>query len=857
MIKKNLFFNIVAMLLIIFSLAMVNGCGSGSATASSSTSSLGGGSGGSNGDAVPVGNGVCISCHTDTAANRFQSENAGKDEASKKYQPGDAVDTNTTSPTYCDSNAIAGVSTVYTISAHDSASSSSAPACESCHGNGGQHYGTGPIPDYSPGIAKCGQCHKSPGFDLTAFEAVRHANPNSSPDQYFSQGGVGTGQATISGNLEYKSDGVTAVTINENIEECSACHNPSTIAGHIADNDVPNPPTVRCSSCHDPHMPAAKTRNYVATRPGGAVDAASVVNFKPQRVNNAASGAKFGAKNLISGTWIRPRMYYQYNEGGDASKTYSGYTNQGTSAADWLRLSPERLCASCHTKGSYKYGAFSGATAITGTHNQDIFTQFYTNTSTGHVIGHTNHEAPPWEEFSLLAALGSSHRPQYPFDMGKTDGGIYDGLNPNSKNNYACNQCHHGIGSIDYQKGVQGGLSNSKPAGQVPNGWGDSSEAHILWGDSTVTCITCHDQHSDGSGTTANIRVPKYLSYNTEFLTGVPNQSDYAPSGSTTPNKRGGVYKFMDLTDIPSSTGNSIICLFCHQGRESGWTVWNKVRRTRVTAGDSETTASNFIYNSGNTSISSSFSFINAHYLGGGSLLWSRNTYEYADKSYSEGIPQHQTKNCTGCHMAAAPSNNSAGGHTWTAQVSTCQECHTGVSSFHSIVASQDYNGSGAKETVYNEIGELSIIPYTGQPGYPGHGAAVYGLGLGGTGLFGLLNEALWDAGIEYDPATYPYFFQAGQAHTSSKAYKIWTPNQMGAAFNIGFLYKTGAPTEQAMYVHNAKYTVQILIDSLGALPSQFGQNYTRNPNNADPSTNQFYRPAGDRAYTNYRTKLP
>ena len=30
----------------------------------------------------------------------------------------------------------------------------------------------------------------------------------------------------------------------------------------------------------------------------------------------------------------------------------------------------------------------------------------------------------------------------------------------------------------------------------------------------------------------------------------------------------------MDGTDIPSGAGTGIICLFCHQGRESGLTVY-------------------------------------------------------------------------------------------------------------------------------------------------------------------------------------------------------------------------------------------------------------------------------------------
>lgn len=115
-------------------------------------------------------------------------------------------------------------------------------------------------------------------------------------------------------------------------------------------------------------------------------------------------------------------------------------------------------------------------------------------------------------------------------------------------NNYQCNQCHHGLGSIDYQKDRQG-----------------TEEARVLWGDATVTCITCHDPHEDRNGTRMSIRVPVKLSYNPRFVDPVTNP-------------RGGIDKFMDGTDIPDTVGDGRICLFCHQGRESGLTVYKAIK---------------------------------------------------------------------------------------------------------------------------------------------------------------------------------------------------------------------------------------------------------------------------------------
>jgi hypothetical protein len=45
--------------------------------------------------------------------------------------------------------------------------------CESCHGGGQFHYGTGPIPYPTPDITRCAECHASP---VENFPSGRHAN---------------------------------------------------------------------------------------------------------------------------------------------------------------------------------------------------------------------------------------------------------------------------------------------------------------------------------------------------------------------------------------------------------------------------------------------------------------------------------------------------------------------------------------------------------------------------------------------------------------------------------------------------------------------------------------------------------
>lgn len=462
-----------------------------------------------------------------------------------------------------------------------------------------------------------------------------------------------------------------------------------------------------------------------------------------------------------------------------------------------MRSNTEGLCASCHTRGFYKYTALGrkadgSLVELGATHNSDIMTQYKRS-------GHADKAAPPFEEFSA-GTYGSTHQPTYPFDMSITGSGGVGSLrnkgntgfqltqtpNPNNAylvaagnttqpvliNNYQCNQCHHGLGSIDYQKDRQG-----------------TQEAQVLWGDATVTCITCHDPHQDRNGTGMSIRMPVKLSYNPRFV-------------DTDKNPRGGIDKFMDGTDIPETVGDGRICLFCHQGRESGLTVYKAIKAANPALDP---------YAQPNQLISAGgVSFINPHYLDGGAILWSKNAWEYffggTAQRYSEGNIAHQALNCMGCHMDTPKEDNTAGGHTWKAQVETCRRCHGPVEEFTQIQASADYDGDGTAGTVFQELGTINPD----------------------SGLFGQLKAALQAQGIYYNPDSYPYFFTA-----TGGQFRNWTTHTLSAAFNLAYAYKAG----NAVYAHNAKYIVQILQDSLQALGV----------------TPTGVRPLGERPATDYR----
>jgi hypothetical protein len=462
-----------------------------------------------------------------------------------------------------------------------------------------------------------------------------------------------------------------------------------------------------------------------------------------------------------------------------------------------LNMNAETLCGSCHTKGNYKFTAYGKQggtkdTSLQKTHNNDILTQYKT-------AGHSNILALAWEEFSGRP-YGGSHYTSYPFDMSITGSGGVGSLRnrnhtlfdmtsavptanaylsavnnrslPAFVNNYACYQCHHGLSAIDYMQDVQG-----------------TANAQVLWGDSTVTCVTCHDTHAQGAG--ANIRTPLFLSYNSN-LTG------------------GKADVFMDGTDIPAGVGTGVLCLFCHQGRESGLTVYKRIANqtidpyTQPDAGVSDVDnppTGNFpgaedvdLNGNGTRDV---ISFPNPHYLDSGAILWGRNAWEYfftgVAQEYSEGIPAHQTLNCAGCHMGEANAENTEGGHTWKARLETCQTCHGPVVDIKDIPAIGDYDGDGTVETAFEEIGTINDPV------------------LLDSGLYGALKAALEGEGIFYNPDAHPYFFTDA---TFATAYTAWTSNTLSAAFNLSWAFKSG----NCVPYHNAWYGSQILQDSLRAL---------------------------------------
>ncbi|HXX57381.1 MAG TPA: hypothetical protein VEI96_05215, partial [Thermodesulfovibrionales bacterium] len=454
----------------------------------------------------------------------------------------------------------------------------------------------------------------------------------------------------------------------------------------------------------------------------------------------------------IAAIIFQPNGAVQANGSVDTSKVV-GKNNE---------LNVERLCASCHTVGLYLYSKLL-------THQLDIYSQWLN-------AGHADRNAAAFAEFSANPAayidestgqpfpIAGSHQTYYPYDMALTKAGTTASTSQNAgNNNFACFKCHNGLTSLAWQANTQG-----TPA------------APVVFGDEPVTCITCHDTHTLVQGTEFGLRVPVMMTnYSTQFIT-----------------IQGNV--FLDNTPLPpiDQTENGTICIFCHQGRESGLTL----NATKFAPGTTIT---------GN--------FFNPHYLGTAAMLWAVNGYEYLNQSYGFNAP-HQGANCPTCHMDNVTADNKNGGHSWNPNVATCNtsDCH---GSFGPVPAKP--GSASPNVAVYRA--SFDTNNYTGDPNGSTQPIAVAIQSLQAK-LIALL--AAQNPPIYYNDLQYPYFF-ADQARTIP--FTAWTPRPYAAAFNLSFIIK-GLPssaTSQTLVpnssaaVHDYRYCIELLQDSLVSLSGQ------------------------------------
>ncbi|MCL4875205.1 MAG: hypothetical protein KJ064_01030 [Anaerolineae bacterium] len=245
----------------------------------------------------------------------------------------------------------------------------------------------------------------------------------------------------------------------------------------------------------------------------------------------------------------------------------------------------------------------------------------------------------------------------------------------------------------------------------------------------------------------------------------------------------------VEITDL----GESARCMVCHQGRASANSVNAKLEELGLTEEPN--------------TISAELGFINIHYYAAAASLYGYDVhggYEFDGLGYQKKFRHVEgIDSCTDCHSP----------HTLEVRVNSCATCHEGVESVEDVLnirmagSMVDYDGDGdVEEGIAGEISTLQETLYATIQAYASE--------VSGTP-------------IVYDEHTHPYFFADPNANgvvdegeaIRDNAYTAFTPLLLKAAYNYQVSKK-----DPGGYVHNAKYHIELLYDSITVLNEQLSQ---------------------------------
>jgi len=232
---------------------------------------------------------------------------------------------------------------------------------------------------------------------------------------------------------------------------------------------------------------------------------------------------------------------------------------------------------------------------------------------------------------------------------------------------------------------------------------------------------------------------------------------------------------------------DSNVCIACHQGRESTASV-NAALRNK----DADT-------------VDPKISFKNIHYFAAGATLFgneAQGAYQYEGKEYVGQYVEHPLNKCKDCHDV----------HALEPKLEACAGCHgdTAPEEIRFNTDTTDWDGDGdVTEGIAGEIQTLSDALYAQIQTY----------------------ATETSAGIVYSPTAYPYYFLDadgdGEPDKNDQGQNAnyngnWTPKLLRAAFNYQYTQK-----DPGAFVHNPKYVIQFLIDSIADLGGDVST-YTR-----------------------------
>ena len=251
----------------------------------------------------------------------------------------------------------------------------------------------------------------------------------------------------------------------------------------------------------------------------------------------------------------------------------------------------------------------------------------------------------------------------------------------------------------------------------------------------------------------------------------------------------------LDRVTFPSGVdvagmGSSALCATCHQGRLSGLDV---ARATETLPEDQ---------------VQADLGFMNIHYAAAAGVQGGRDLiagYHYPGQSYAgtfTHVPSAGT--CIACHDP----------HSTRVESDGCLSCHRGVDDLRAIrMQHGDFDGDGSiAGGIMSEIAGLQTQLLDA--------IRIYAVQVASQP-------------VAYAPGQYPYFFKDpdgdGQIGADEggfpNRYQSWTPRLLKAAYNYQLSRK-----DPGAYVHNPRYMLQLLHDSLADLAGAIDLDLGRRP---------------------------
>jgi hypothetical protein len=337
---------------------------------------------------------------------------------------------------------------------------------------------------------------------------------------------------------------------------------------------------------------------------------------------------------------------------------------------------------------------------------------------------------------------------------------------------------------VDHQVGTLSLESHAEQLWRTSGHADSSAEAFIHWdedGEVSTRCAKCHSTEGyEEFITTGSVNVAPPAG---------PGIENNISCDACHTNPEQGIVRNHTSVTFPSGVevdglGPEALCMECHQGRESKISVDEDIAAAGV--GDDE--------------VSPDLSFINIHYYAAAADQFGtvvKGGYEYEGKSYDARFSHVTGYNaCITCHNP----------HSLEIDLQRCNTCHVGITDPKNIRfygSFTDYNGNGnITEGIFYELEGLQSKLYTAIKKY---------------------GRNVVHVPIVYDAHSHPYFFEDlndnGVADENEGSYSSFTPRLLKAAYNYQVSQK-----DPCAYVHNGKYVIELLYDSIEDLNSKFAK---------------------------------